>query len=172
MIMQNKIEAVLLNDTDEDIKLELGFSNQNQALLYHKKVKYYSPPLHIPSIDSTSRHNMSQSSSSFIQNHLSSNDLSSGDDSKYYHKLEISSNDFHEIEINFYPGFAERNAFLGHFKSKKHKNKNKNIYHDHTPLPNHEHNNNNNNNNNNSYINTLNLLSKIPVGSRLRFINF
>merc|ERR1712176_195574 len=88
----------------------------------------------------------------------------------HFHTLEISSESFKDININFYPGFAEKNAFLGHFKSTRKRQKRQ------------IHNNGRENSQSKSTVimidhddtfeNTRRALSNIPVASRLRFINF
>ena len=54
------------------------------------------------------------------------------------HNLTLSPQHFHDLSINFYPGFAERNAYLGVFKSTRKRQKQKK-YNDHTPLYANEH---------------------------------
>lgn len=139
----------LLNSPDDDIKLELerqseSFSNSHNnhcynqtTIINHISSLSYSPPPQSVS-PPTSRH-QNRMSSTFLQNHLS-NDTAVVEEDDSFHRLELSPAHFRDLSINFYPGFAERNAFLGHFKSTRRRRKrNRKSQSDQTPLYGNEH---------------------------------
>ena len=143
----------LLNSTDHDIKLELehnkkyseSFSSNSHnnhcynqtTIINHISSLSYSPPPQSQSVSPKSKNRMS---STFIQNHLSAQDIAAIEDDENFHRLELSPAHFRDLSINFYPGFAERNAFLGHFKStRRRRKKNKKNHNDQTPLYKNEH---------------------------------
>ena len=167
-------------------------NNNNRYSRYIKSISSYTPPPthnnnNNNNSSNTSHHsiismnsynnnnNRSRMSSSFINNHLSSQEQISidGDDDDdmdpniNIHRLELSPQHFRDLSINFYPGFAERNAFLGHFKSiRRRRKKNKKKQSDSTPLYNNEHKSNADDvirkDTEDAFENTLRSLSNIP----------
>lgn len=132
----------LLHVTGNTIDLELPANAPNPSHNLHQPLlhpKYVNPPFY-----QSPSNNLG--TSEFVAGHLSSNDMLLHDPS--FHSLEVSPDQFRSLSITFYPGFAERNAFLGHFKSTTKKRDRQQ-----------------------STDRIIRLLSQIPVGSRLRYIN-
>ena len=93
--------------------------------------------------------------SEFVDRQLSSKDHLLDDPS--FHTLELSPEQFRDLSITFYPGFAERNAFLGHFHSSTSKRRRLKRGRKHQD--------------DSAKFQIIRALSQIPVGSRLRYIN-
>eukprot|EP01083_Nonionella_stella_P020902 57978_1 len=111
--------------------------------------------------------------SRFIEHHIA-NEVSIDMDDKL-HCVDLSPTDFSNLCIDFYPGFSERNAFLGKFKSTRKRIK-KSQYSDQTPIRYSEHKSKSHQTNDtesstSSLDDTIHALSTIPIGSRLRYIN-